>query len=155
MSDVACYVFDIDGVLANNQHRLGYITGKQKNWPAYHSAAKRDTPLPGGLALAKLLAADAPVLAVTGRPHRLLDVTRGWFDDHGDGFAPHEIITRADVDHRPNHVFKVDVAQWLNDAGWTVRLWVDDNPRVLAPLTQVGVPTLIVAGVGQFTAVDT
>lgn len=40
------YIFDLDGTLCDNRHRLHYITGDKKDYHAYHLACVDDDPLP-------------------------------------------------------------------------------------------------------------
>lgn len=40
------YIFDLDGTLSDNRHRLHYITGETKDYHAYHKECTKDEPLP-------------------------------------------------------------------------------------------------------------
>ena len=39
------YIFDIDGTLADNTHRLHFIQGEVKDWEGFHNASGEMTSL--------------------------------------------------------------------------------------------------------------
>ena len=39
-----CYIFDIDGTIANNKHRTHFLEASPKDWDGYHALAHLDTP---------------------------------------------------------------------------------------------------------------
>ena len=40
-----CYIVDIDGTIADTEHRIHYITDGHKNWDAWHANARKDRPI--------------------------------------------------------------------------------------------------------------
>ena len=146
-----CYVFDVDGVLLDNAHRLKYIQGEkdERDWSTYFSLMEYDTPIGSNVRLARELGGMHALVAVTGRPERFHTKTAVAL--HDAGVRVERLICRSDSDRRPNHEYKQGVARNLIAEGWDIRLWVDDNPRVATVLREeVGVPVAVVAGVGQF-----
>lgn len=130
-------VLDIDGVLADVRHRLHHLQQRPKDWPAFFAAAELDPTLPAGVTLAGELAAAYEVVYLTGRPERHRESTAGWLERHR---LPHgALVMRADGDHRPARLAKLDLLTALA-AEATVAVIVDDDPAVCAALASAGWP---------------
>ncbi|WP_298327390.1 hypothetical protein [Haloactinopolyspora sp.] len=120
-------VIDIDGVLADVDHRLHHLRGRPKNWAGFFAGMGDDPPYTEGLALAHQLAAEHAVVYLSGRPERTRAVTQAWLAAHE---APHgRVMLRPDDDRRPARLFKIGVLKRLA-AQRTVALLVDDDPAV-------------------------
>jgi hypothetical protein len=128
-------IVDLDGVVADVRHRLHHLTGRRRDWDAFFAAAGDDPAHPEGLAVVATLTAEHDIVYVTGRPERLRTVTERWLVAHGIG--GHELVMRADRDHRPAAQFKVGVARGM--AGERpVAVVVDDDAQVLAAMRAAG-----------------
>jgi hypothetical protein len=98
---------DIDGTLANVDHRLHFVNTKPKNWPAFFAAAKHDVLNHPVAEVIHALAAKYPILLVSGRPEHLRDLTLQWLADHG---VPYEqLYMRPDNDYRPDDIIKEEI----------------------------------------------
>jgi sugar phosphate isomerase/epimerase len=77
-------IFDIDGTLANVDHRVHHLRGDDKDWGAFFAAADADRPHDEIAYLNRMLAADPHnvVLIVTGRPERQRAATLDWLERH-------------------------------------------------------------------------
>jgi phosphoglycolate phosphatase-like HAD superfamily hydrolase len=162
MSDL--FVFDIDGVLLDNGHRLHHIAGKSKDkdWDTYLSDEEmaKDTPISGGIVLmAELLIRNVTVAAVTGRPERRRSTTVTSLSKaglvHFWGAGARHLHMRTDGDRRPNTEFKVEKASLLADVyGTEITLWVDDHPGLDEAFKTAGlsIPVLAIQGAGQWQA---
>ena len=61
-------IFDIDGTLANIEHRRHYVMNKPKNWKAFNSTMHLDTPYPEIVELAKFYRIkDGVIVLASGR----------------------------------------------------------------------------------------
>lgn len=130
-------VFDIDGVLADVGHRLHHIERRPKDWQAFFAAAGEDPLLPQGAELAHKLAADRPVLYLTGRPEWLRRTTQTWLDRHQ--LPAGGLLMRRGGDHRPARVAKLELLREVA-ARQPVHVVVDDDPAVVAALREAGFP---------------
>ena len=120
-------LFDVDGVLADVQHRLVHVQRRPKDWDAFFAAAPGDPPLPEGLALAREAATQCEVVYVTGRPERCRADTLAWLQQHG---APTgRLVMRRLGDHRPARRAKLELLTRLG-ADRSVAVVVDDDPAV-------------------------
>lgn len=134
----ALAIIDIDGVVADVEHRLHHIRQRPKNWDAFFAAAAEDRPLSEGVALVESLAAEHEIVFLTGRPRRLEGDTLDWLERHGLGGHPVEM--RPDGDRRPAATVKVEVLRRLA-AGRDVAVVVDDDDLVLEAMTAAGYRT--------------
>ena len=99
-------VFDIDGVLADVEHRRHHISGRRRDWPAFFAAAGDDPALATGVAMAHRAQADGQlVVYLSGRPERLRVTTLDWL--RKNGLPPGELVLRPDGDHSPAVRFKL------------------------------------------------
>ena len=104
-------LFDIDGVLADDTHRVQYALDKQ--WTDYFDLIRDDTPLEEGIELAQSYAnrPDVEVQYLTGRRIDLYEITQNWLYKYRlpnperitmRGFAHRDILARfkgAEVKH--------------------------------------------------------
>jgi len=130
-------VIDIDGVVADVRHRLHLIEGGSRRWDEFFRRAADDPPLPAGVNLVRELAADHDVVWLTGRPERIRDDTVRWLEEHG---LPHgRLLMRPERDFRPARLTKREELRRLR-RGREVAVVVDDDPDVVATLTEDGFP---------------
>jgi hypothetical protein len=130
-------VVDVDGVVADVRHRLGFL--RVGDWNGFFAAADGDPPLAEGVALVLELARDHEVVWLTGRPESNRQATRRWL---GAQHLPvGELRMRPDDDHRPARVFKRGQVRRLARAR-TIAVVVDDDPDVVATLKADGWPVL-------------
>ena len=128
-------VLDIDGVLADTEHRMHHLQPGRKNWNAFFAAAPKDPPLDEGVEVAHTLARDHDIAYVTGRPGRYRSATLDWLDGHG--LPPGLLIMRAAEDRRPATVIKLAAIRRLA-AARPVAVIVDDDPDVCDAARQAG-----------------
>ena len=128
-------VIDIDGVLADVEHRLHHLRGRPKNWAGFFAAMGDDPPYAEGFALAHELATEHTIGYLSGRPERTRAVTQAWLATHGA--PPGRLMLRPDDDRRPARLFKIGVLKRLA-AQRTVALLVDDDPAVCAAAHAAG-----------------
>lgn len=142
-------VFDLDGTLAINEHRLHFIQRDPKDWDAFFAACSQDAINP-----AVLCALDAHELAGhrveiwSGRSDQMRAETVAWLEMH---CIDPSMLTRmrSAGDHRPDVILKQG---WLSDARVTRHapdLVYDDRDVVVAMWREAGVPCFQVAP-GEF-----
>ena len=117
------YIFDLDGTLADIEHRIHFIEGKKKDWTAFFAACVNDKPvLPVINTLKTLRKAGAEIWIWTGRSDEVAAQTEEWLYANGcikssmflhwEPFRPFEaLMMRKAGDHRPDHELK---AEWLS-----------------------------------------
>lgn len=132
-------VFDIDGVLADVQHRVHHIEGRRKDWMAFFQAAVDDPLLHEGAALAREASRDCDVLYLTGRPEHCRRDTVTWLADNDLPEGP--VHMRPHHDRRPAARYK---PQSLTQIAGTrvVAVIVDDDLTVCDAYEAAGWPVL-------------
>lgn len=141
-------VFDIDGTLADIQHRRHWVATKPKNWAAFNAAMASDALHADIAELAILLHTQGyVVLLCSGRGEEMRAVTEAWLAKH---VIPHRrLYMRSAGDYRQDSIVKVELlADIRRDYGepW---LWFDDRQQVVDAIRQQGVRVLQVAA-GDF-----
>ncbi len=122
-------VFDVDGVLADVEHRRHHVSGSRRDWDAFFEAAADDTLLAQGAAMVHHeQGAGRLVVYLSGRPERLRGVTLKWL--HDNGLPPADLVLRPDADHSPAVTFKLDRLREMASA-FTIALLVDDDTQVV------------------------
>jgi phosphoglycolate phosphatase-like HAD superfamily hydrolase len=149
-------VFDIDGTLANCDHRLHHIKEKPKNWKAFFEEAKNDTPIPAMVELFRTLysgwATDGvtrhTILAVTGRPESIRYDTGKWLaDNHCD---VNKLYMRKNKDYRPDYVVKEEILdQIIAEYGQKPDMVFEDRKQVIDMWRRRGVFVVDVNQTGE------
>lgn len=77
-------IVDIDGTLADLTHRLHYVTGGNRDWPAFFVGLSQDAPVKPIIWLANTIYdASYPVILCSGRPEDHRAPTEAWLAQHG------------------------------------------------------------------------
>lgn len=139
-------VFDLDGTLANIEHRRHLVTGGRKDWTPFFEACVADTP---NTAVVKLfqtlyLSRKHRLEIWSGRSAAVELQTKHWLTDNvffgmeywqprrtTDASLWVPLRMRAEDDTTPDAELKL---RWLLDvrsAGWDIDFVVDDRQRVV------------------------
>ena len=126
------YVFDLDGTIANIDHRLPLIKGEKKDWPAFFDACDKDTPVEWIIDLMRSLIGEGELLILSGRNESVRDKTADWLLDNK---VPQlaTLLMRPEKDYRPDDVLKIEMLRgWLaKNPNMEVAFIVDDRQRVV------------------------
>jgi hypothetical protein len=138
-----CYVFDIDGTLADITHRLPFIQKEPKDWDAFFDACSEDKPIQHIINVAMALCMCAPVIFVSGRAERCRGKTEAWLMEHLSFDEP--LYMRKDGDHRPDNEVKSELLDRLLADGHEPQLVFDDRSQVVRMWRERGIPCAQVA----------
>jgi hypothetical protein len=120
-------IFDLDGTLANAEHRVHHLTGEVKDWRAFYAACKDDEPVrPIVEVLGALEIIGAEIHIWTGRSAEVEADTMAWLESHDLGGI--ELKMRPTGDHSPDTELK---AKWLAECGWIPDLVFEDRASVV------------------------
>jgi phosphoglycolate phosphatase-like HAD superfamily hydrolase len=148
-----CYLFDIDGTIADLSHRLHHIQKEPKDWRAFFAACADDEPIPHVIELAKRLWATVPIIFVSGRSDECRDETMAWLETHGFGSVGkrHErfLYMRRAGDHRPDNLVKAELLDAILADGFEPIMAFDDRDQVVRMWRGRGIPCAQVAA-GDF-----
>lgn len=138
-------VFDLDGTLALNEHRVHHIRGPKKDYDAFFAACPGDLPnWPVIHVFNALRWSNHHVEIWSGRSDQVMYETVQWLDTCSISEAYLKRMRRAG-DHTPD----VDLKRaWLNKAradGWQPDVVYDDRDCVVAMWREEGIPCFQVA----------
>lgn len=146
------YVFDLDGTLANIDHRLHFL--ERNDWDGFFQACDQDTPVASVIeVLLNLYDAGHNIEIWSGRSAVVEQKTLNWLDEHisyGIAGGPHggDFLThmRKEGDYRPDTVLK---EEWLfafhQKHGFMPTMIFDDRPSVVEMWRRNGVTCAQVA----------
>ena len=98
---------DIDGTVANNDHRQHFLEGK-KDWDGFFNALDKDQPIyPIIDKIIEENKSGKEIMFLTGRPERYKDLTKTWLKKYftfdirilmrGDNDQRNKIITKKEI----------------------------------------------------------
>ncbi|KKW93894.1 phosphatase domain-containing protein [Sphingobium chungbukense] len=135
-------VFDLDGTLANCEHRLHHIAmpahgeadWPEQNWDAFYATVHEDTPIsPVQACAAALIDTGHRVEIWTGRSDNCRVATQRWLNDHGLGGLP--LIMREGGDRTADYRLK---RGWITERG-KPDLIFEDRASVVAMWREQGI----------------
>ena len=125
-------IFDIDGVIADNSHRLHYIYQIPKDWHKFNELLPDDPVLAPGYKVYKALTTDPSntIVFVTGRSEDERRDTEIWLAQNA--FNKHDgLFMRRARDYRPAPVVKREILRKLEELyGQKPDMVFEDSPRV-------------------------
>lgn len=145
-----CYIFDIDGTLADCSHRLHYIQKEPKDWPSFFAACSDDKPIAHINRLCEALSDGAPIIFVSGRSDECYEATEKWLYDHSIGlYRDGALYMRKAGDHRDDAVVKIELLAQIRADGFEPIMVFEDRKRVVDAWRAAGIPCAQVAP-GEF-----
>ena len=140
-----CYIFDIDGTLADCSHRLHHIQKQPKDWDGFFADCHLDAPHPHIIGLAKDLWSiqDSAIVFVSGRSDQCRDQTKEWLLTHG--LPPGPLYMRKAGDHRDDDTIKLELLAEVRADGFDPVMAFDDRNRVVKAWRDAGIPCAQVA----------
>jgi len=110
MSKKPCFVFDIDGTLADSAWRTPLIQQKPKNWKGFKACAEYDQPLRAVYQVYKALRqSGVAILLLTGRSSEDMSITQDWLTNWGITFDG--LYMRPPDNSRPDYIVK---GEWMD-----------------------------------------
>jgi hydroxymethylpyrimidine pyrophosphatase-like HAD family hydrolase len=138
------FLFDIDGTLANIEHRRAYVQTKPKNWPAFNRAMVHDTAYDDIIWLAQNFYEQGHTIVIcSGRGAENKDVTVKWLDDNDIKF--HGLYMRPIHDSRRDDIIKFELLEEIRKDYGEPFMVFDDRDQVVNMWRQNGIRCLQVA----------
>ena len=135
-------IVDIDGTLADVDHRLHFIKGDKdsgkRDWKSFFKAAEKDEAFAHMKFVNNLVMGmgKLPVILVTGRPENLRKDTTEWLKNHDIHY--HQLHMRPSIDRSPDfeckkRIYEVDILPFWNihfvfeDRLAVAKMWREQN----------------------------
>ncbi len=119
-------IFDMDGTLADCNHRLHWVRGaEKKNWKKFFEGVSKDEPRPEIVRLAQELSASNAIIIASGRPENLRKATIAWLEQYEVPFDA--IFLRPEGDFRKDSEVKAEMIEFIRGQDFEPWLAVDDR----------------------------
>ena len=139
-------VFDLDGTLALNEHRVHHIRKEPRDYDAFFAACVDDQPCQAAIAAMQAHILAHHVVAIwSGRSDQVREQTERWLSQVAGVSSYRLTRMRRAGDHQPDVALK---RSWLREArasGAAPDLVYDDRDCVVAMWREEGVPCFQVA----------
>lgn len=124
---------DVDGTLANTEHREHFLTVRPKMWKEYKRQAPYDKPYEDIVWLVKLLRqAGNIILIVTARSEDERTQTKEWLDKVAGLKGMYDkIYMRGVDDYRDHSIVKKDLLEEIRQDGYDPYMVLDDHNEVV------------------------
>ena len=124
-------IFDVDGTIADVEHRRHHVTQRPADWTAFKAATVFDTPVEWVCDIAKRhIARGDDVAFFSARNEEQRGVTEAQISEWiGDGHKG--VFLRPDGDFRPDEEFKSDLADKFEEFGGKIDIVFDDRNKVV------------------------
>jgi FMN phosphatase YigB (HAD superfamily) len=128
-------IVDIDGTLADIQHRLHFVQGPgKKRWKQFFRAMDGDKPVEVVVRWVNSLPPEYKAILITGRNEEYRRETEAWLERHGVRYS--KLLMRRAGDRRPDTIIKREL---LDQVGRErVAFVIDDLPLVCEMYREYG-----------------
>ena len=124
-------IFDVDGTIADVEHRRHFVSGDSKDWKAFREATVDDKPVQWVCDIAKRFIAQGDNVAFfSARNESEREITEQQIADWiGDGHKG--LFLRPDGDFRCDAEFKSELADKFEEVGGKIDMVFDDRNKVV------------------------
>lgn len=139
-------IVDIDGTLANGDHRVRHLEKSPKDWDAYFQTCGGDSPIESICRLVRKLATcyDAQIVYCTGRREDCRSATENWLSCNGLPINV-RLLMRADGDHRHDTEVKPELLRNAAIPFDDIWLILEDRNSMVKKWRELGLTCLQVA----------
>lgn len=137
-----CIIVDVDGTLANTQHRQHHMQSAKKDWDSFFRAMPHDTVFKEVREIINLFYKHhtAHIILATGRPSQYAKMTLQWLKEGDVHFS--ELHMRAEGDGSADADVKKRMLDDIRKRNLDVLFAIDDRPEVVQMWRQNNVPCL-------------
>ena len=127
---IEAVIFDVDGTLADCDHRRHFVTGKKKNFDAFYNAMASDTVKEDIRGLCNMYYMNGwHIIICTGRPESYRKITEAWLNKNAIFY--HELRMRPDNKrHHPDFEIKEEILKDIQKEREVI-IAVDDRNQVV------------------------
>lgn len=134
-----CVIFDLDGTIANCDHRIGYLKVAPKNWDAFWAGTRLDDGYDHILEIANMYNNNnIPIIIVTARSGKSRDCTEWWLNNVAK-IKYDSLHMRSQQDYRPDTEVKKEILYKLRDMGYDPYIAYEDRDSVVEMWRKEGV----------------
>jgi hypothetical protein len=145
MKAFSVIVFDIDGTIANNDHRKHFVEQKPKNWKRYNEGMLDDGVYHDIVYLMSQLSYNNNIILCTGREDIYAPVVQLWLEKNDISQYVDDIYMRPAKDYRSDAIVKVELLERITHDYARPWMWFDDRQQVVDAIRAQGIRVLQVA----------
>lgn len=134
-------IVDLDGTLANGEHRVHHLRKEERDWDAYYEDVLLDEPHPEMVDLVNAIADDYLIVILTGRREETRAETEEWLGNHEVTY--HVLIMRPEGNRVDDNVWKLSVGKLMGYHN--IAFVVEDRNRIVEAWRTAGVRCIQVA----------
>ncbi|MDC2963450.1 polynucleotide kinase [Gammaproteobacteria bacterium] len=130
-------IVDLDGTIADIEHRLHFVQKEPKDWDGFFNACVNDKPFRDVIELVRRLALSGlHIKILSGRSETVKKETLEWIDKFCD--FSYSLSMRKARDHRPDWVVKKEMVLALGLTPGKVLCVIDDRKSLVAFWRKMG-----------------
>jgi predicted secreted acid phosphatase len=123
-------ICDIDGTVADLEHRRSWIQSNPKNWKAFYANVENDLPIQPVIDIVVTLWNSGwDIVFCSGREEIYREKTEKWLREHV--IPPKNLYMRKKGDYRDDAVVKIELLEQIRADGFNPLIAFDDRNRVV------------------------
>jgi len=134
-------IVDIDGTLADCEHRMEHIKKHPRDWDSFYSLVSGDTPHYEIITMVNALANEYVILLMTGRREETREDTENWLAEHEVVY--HALMMRPPGNRDDDHTWKISIGRMFGLQN--IAFVIEDRNRIVEAWRNVGVRCIQVA----------
>lgn len=139
-----CYICDIDGTIANTEHRIHYITNGHRDWDKWYDNAHKDDPIEEIVDILRMAVNNnIAIVLCTARDEKCREDTVKWLETHNIPW--HDLRMRKSGDRRSDDIVKFELLEEMYEDGYEPILVLEDRDRVVKMWRSAGLRCLQVS----------
>jgi phosphoglycolate phosphatase-like HAD superfamily hydrolase len=142
MDAFSVVVFDIDGTIANNDHRKHYLNKSPKDWYRYNEGMLGDGVYHDIVHLMSQLSYNNKVILCTGREEVFAPVVWSWLQKNNLTEYVYDLYMRPTKDYRSDAIVKVELLEKITHDYARPWMWFDDRQQVVDAIRAQGIRVL-------------
>ena len=141
---IKCYICDIDGTVADTEHRAHYITDGHRDWKSWHANAHKDKPIESIINILHMAVDNGiTIVMCTGRDENCRPETIEWLNENNVPYK--DLYMRKFNDRRDDDIVKFELLEQIYEDGYEPILVLEDRNRVVRMWRSAGLRCLQVA----------
>lgn len=133
-------IVDLDGTLADCNHRLHFIEQPKKDWKSFFNHCNQDSVIEPVRELINMLKTKYMIIILTARPDISKEATVKWLDDNNIEYDA--LFMRGKNDYRKSPVVKSDLIEEMKCHDYIPIYAIEDRDDCIDMFNSLGIFTL-------------
>ena len=133
-------IIDLDGTLADCNHRLHFIEQPKKDWKSFFNHCNEDSVIEPVRELINMLKTKYMIIILTARPDISKEATVKWLDDNNIEYDA--LFMRGKNDYRKSPVVKRDLIEEMKCHDYIPVYAIEDRDDCIDMFNSLGIFTL-------------